>query len=475
MSNSGKFYINGVWCDPFEAKWFEVIHPGNEEKIASIAMGSRADVNIAVDAAKEAFKTWQFSEVAERVALLERILKVYQSRAEEFVKIMPYEMGTTISFSRDVHVPVGCGHIEAAIQALKSHRFKRLSQRGGSTLVDEPIGVVGMITPWNWPVNQVMIKVAPALAAGCTMVLKPSEYSPLSAIMLAEVFDEAGIPPGVFNMINGDGEGVGAAITKHPDVDMVSFTGSTRAGKAITIGAADTIKRVTLELGGKSPNLLFADADLKSASKISVDACFINNGQSCDAASRLLVEKSVYNEVVELVCAEAASVKVDDPMMEGPHMGPVVNKNQFDNIQKLIKIGIDDGANLAVGGLGRPTGFRKGYYIKPTVFTDVDNEMAIAQHEVFGPVLSIIPFEDEDHAINIANDTPYGLAAYIQSYDDNRIERVSRRLRAGVINVNGHAGDYDVPFGGYKQSGNGREAGPMGLYEYLETKAVTKG
>lgn len=475
MSNSEKFYINGVWCDPIQAKWFEVIHPGNEEKIASIAMGSRADVNIAVDAAKEAFKTWQFSEVAERVALLERILKVYQSRAEEFVKIMPYEMGTTISFSRDVHVPVGCGHIEAAIQALKSHRFIRLSQRGGSTLIDEPIGVVGMITPWNWPVNQVMIKVAPALAAGCTMVLKPSEYSPLSAIMLAEVFDEAGIPPGVFNMINGDGEGVGAAISKHPDVDMVSFTGSTRAGKAITIGAADTIKRVTLELGGKSPNLLFADADLKSASKISVDACFINNGQSCDAASRLLVEKSVYNEVVELVCAEAASVKVDDPMMEGPHMGPVVNKNQFDNIQKLIKIGIDDGANLAVGGLGRPNGFRKGYYIKPTVFTDVDNEMAIAQHEVFGPVLSIIPFEDEDHAISIANNTPYGLAAYIQSYDDNRIERVSKRLRAGVINVNGHAGDYDVPFGGYKQSGNGREAGPMGLYEYLETKAVTKG
>ena len=475
MANSKKFYINGVWCDPIQAKWFEVIHPGNEEKIASIAMGSRADVNIAVDAAKEAFKTWQFSEVAERVALLERILKVYQSRAEEFVKVMPYEMGTTISFSRDVHVPVGCGHIEAAIQALKSHRFTRLSQRGGSTLIDEPIGVVGMITPWNWPVNQVMIKVAPALAAGCTMVLKPSEYSPLSAIMLAEVFDEAGIPPGVFNMINGDGEGVGAAITKHPDVDMVSFTGSTRAGKSITIGAADTIKRVTLELGGKSPNLLFADADLKSASKISVDACFINNGQSCDAASRLLVEKSVYNEVVELVCAEAASVKVDDPMMEGPHMGPVVNKNQFDNIQKLIKIGIDNGANLVVGGLGRPTGFRKGYYIKPTVFTDVDNEMAIAQHEVFGPVLSIIPFEDEDHAINIANDTPYGLAAYIQSYDDNRIERVSKRLRAGVINVNGHAGDYDVPFGGYKQSGNGREAGPMGLSEYLETKAVTKG
>jgi aldehyde dehydrogenase (NAD+) len=297
-----------------------------------------------------------------------------------------------------------------------------------------------MITPWNWPVNQVMIKVAPALAAGCTMVLKPSEYSPLSSVMLAEVLDEAGCPPGVFNLINGDGEGVGQAITNHPDIHMISFTGSTRAGKAITKGAADTIKRVTLELGGKSPNLLFADANLETAAKISVDACFINNGQSCDAASRLLVEKSVYKKVVDLVTAEVASVKIDDPMVEGTHMGPVVNKRQFDNIQNLIKTGIDEGANLAVGGLGLPTGFNKGYYIRPTLFTDVDNAMSIAQNEVFGPVLSIIPFENEDHAVELANDTPYGLAAYIQSTDDNRIDRVSRRLRAGVVNVNGTCG-----------------------------------
>lgn len=475
MSNNEKFYINGTWCDPVNSSKFDVIHPGNEEVIASIAMGSEADVNLAVDAAREAFKSWQFSKVEDRVALLERILTVYNSRAEEFVKIMPLEMGTTISFSREVHMPVGIGHIEAAVEALQNHTFERPSIRGGSTLVDEPVGIVGMITPWNWPVNQIMIKVAPALAAGCTMVLKPSEYSPLSSIMLAEVFDEAGCPPGVFNLINGDGPCVGEAITNHPDIHMISFTGSTRAGKAITKGAADTIKRVTLELGGKSPNLLFADANLAEAAKISVDACFINNGQSCDAASRLLVERSVYEEVVDLVTAEVTSVKVGDPMVEGTHIGPVVNKRQFDNIQKLIKVGIDEGATLAVGGLGLPHGFNKGYYIRPTLFTDVKNDMAIAQNEVFGPVLSIVPFESEDQAVELANDTPYGLAAYIQSTNHNRIERVSRRLRAGVVNVNGNAGDYDVPFGGYKQSGNGREAGPLGFHEYLETKAITTG
>tara|TARA_Y100000766_G_C18859101_1_gene582307 strand:+ start:29 stop:1456 length:1428 start_codon:yes stop_codon:yes gene_type:complete len=475
MSNNEKFYINGTWCDPVNSSKFDVIHPGNEEVIASIAMGSEADVNLAVDAAREAFKSWQFSKVEDRVALLERILTVYNSRAEEFVKIMPLEMGTTISFSREVHMPVGIGHIEAAVEALQNHTFERPSIRGGSTLVDEPVGIVGMITPWNWPVNQIMIKVAPALAAGCTMVLKPSEYSPLSSIMLAEVFDEAGCPPGVFNLINGDGPCVGEAITNHPDIHMISFTGSTRAGKAITKSAADTIKRVTLELGGKSPNLLFADANLAEAAKISVDACFINNGQSCDAASRLLVERSVYEEVVDLVTAEVTSVKVGDPMVEGTHIGPVVNKRQFDNIQKLIKVGIDEGATLAVGGLGLPHGFNKGYYIRPTLFTDVKNDMAIAQNEVFGPVLSIIPFESEDQAVELANDTPYGLAAYIQSTNHNRIERVSRRLRAGVVNVNGNAGDYDVPFGGYKQSGNGREAGPLGFHEYLETKAITTG
>ncbi len=474
MSNFQKFYINGEWVDPINGSTFDVVHPGNEEVIATIAMGTKEDVDVAVAAAKEAFKTWAFSTVDERVDLLERILKAYEAREEEFVRMMPHEMGTTISFSREVHQPVGVGHLEAAIEALKAHEFERPSLRGGSVLVDEPVGVVGMITPWNWPVNQIMIKVAPALAAGCTMVLKPSEYSPLTSVMLAEVLDEAGCPPGVFNMINGDGVGVGEPIASHPDIDMVSFTGSTRAGKAVTKAAADTIKRVSLELGGKSPNLLFADADLETAAKTSVDACFINNGQSCDAASRLLVEKSVYDEVVSLVTKVVEECEVGDPMEEGDHIGPVVNKKQHENIQRLIQAGIDDGATLAAGGPGLPQGFNKGYYVRPTVFTDVNNQMVIAREEVFGPVLAVLPFETEEEAIEIANDTPYGLAAYIQSSDTDRINRVSRKLRAGVVNVNGEAGDYDVPFGGYKQSGNGREAGPLGFHEYLETKAITQ-
>ncbi|MEM7075092.1 MAG: aldehyde dehydrogenase family protein [Pseudomonadota bacterium] len=473
MSNYKKFYINGAWVDPIDGSEFDVIHPGNEEAIATIAMGTAADVDVAVAAAKQAFETWQFSTVDDRVALLERMIKAYEARAEEFVKMMPWEMGTTLSFSREVHMPVGIGHMEAAIEAVKAHQFERPSLRGGSTLIDEPVGIVGMITPWNWPVNQIMIKVAPALAAGCTIVLKPSEYSPLTSVMLAEVIDEAGCPPGVFNMINGDGPGVGEAISTHPDIDMVSFTGSTRAGKAITKAAADTIKRVTLELGGKSPNLLFADADLEEAARTSVGACFINNGQSCDAASRLLVERSVYDEVVALVTREVEHTEVGDPMEEGDHIGPVVNKKQFDHVQRMIQAGIDDGATLAAGGPGLPQGFNKGYYVRPTVFTDVTNDMNIARHEVFGPVLAVLPFETEDEAVRIANDTPYGLAAYIQSGDRARIDRVSRKLRAGVVNVNGDAGDYDVPFGGYKESGNGREAGPMGFHEYLETKAVT--
>ncbi|MEM7319191.1 MAG: aldehyde dehydrogenase family protein [Pseudomonadota bacterium] len=473
MTNLQKFYINGAWVNPIRSTDFDVIHPGNEEVIATIAMGSKQDVDVAVDAACEAFKTWQFSTVDERVALLERILEAYTARAEEFVNIMPHEMGTTISFSRAVHMPVGIGHIEAAIEAVKAHEFERPSLRGGSTLVDEPVGVVGMITPWNWPVNQVMIKVAPALAAGCTIVLKPSEYSPLSSIMLAEVIDAAGCPPGVFNMVNGDGPEVGEAISMHPQIDMVSFTGSTRAGKLVTKAAADTIKRVSLELGGKSPNLLFADADLAKAAKISVDACFVNNGQSCDAASRLLVERKVYDEVVDLVTKEVEARQVGNPMDEGEQIGPVVNKKQFDHVQNLIQAGIEDGATLAVGGPGLPPGFNSGYYVRPTLFTDVHNDMTIARQEVFGPVLAVMPFDSEEEAIEIANDTPYGLAAYIQSSDTARINRVSRKLRAGVVNVNGNGGDYDVPFGGYKQSGNGRESGPLGFHEYLETKAIT--
>lgn len=473
MNNARKFYINGQWIDPQPGfKTFDVVHPGNEEVIETIALGSGADVNIAVEAARAAFKTWSHSIVEERIALLERISRLYKSKYEEFTKTMSLEMGTPISFCRDVQTPCGDGHIEATIEALKAHEFERPSLRGGSTLLDEPVGVCGLITPWNWPVNQVIVKVAPALAAGCTMILKPSEYAPLSAIMLAEIIDEAGCPAGVFNLINGDGLGVGEAISTHPEIDMVSFTGSTRAGTAITKAAADTVKRVSLELGGKSPNIVFADADLKKAAADSIDACFNNNGQSCDAGSRLLVERSVYPEFVELVTDLVRNTKVDDPMKEGDHLGPVVNKKQFDNIQRLIKAGIDEGTKLAAGGAGLPSNLNQGYYIRPTLFTDVTNDMTIAREEVFGPVLAILPFDTEDEAIEIANDTVYGLSAFIQSSNKDRIDRVSRKLRAGSININGAAADYDVPFGGYKQSGNGKENGAFALEEYLETKAI---
>lgn len=473
MSNHQKFYINGKWVEPSsDATTFDVIHPGNEESIATIAMGSTSDVDHAVAAAKSAFDTWQFSSVEERVALLERIIELYREKYEAFSQAMSLEMGTPISFCREVQTPCGDGHIEATIEALKAHQFERPSMRGGSMLLDEPVGVCGLITPWNWPVNQVVVKVAPALAAGCTMVLKPSEYSPLSAILLAEVIDEAGCPPGVFNLINGDGMTVGVPLTTNPDVDMISFTGSTRAGIAISKAAADSVKRVALELGGKSPNLVFADADLETVPAIALDACFNNNGQSCDAGSRLLVERSVYPQVVESVAEAVRNTKVDDPMKEGEHLGPVVNKKQYDNIQRLIQAAIDEGTNLVEGGPGLPQGFNKGYYVRPTLFADVTNDMTIATEEVFGPVLAILPFDTEEEAITVANDSAYGLSAYIQSSDPERVKRVARKLRVGSVNVNGVAADYDVPFGGYKQSGNGKENGAFALEEYLETKAL---
>ena len=473
MDNTGKFYIGGEWVKPEAgAGTFDVIHPGNEEAIATIAMGTSADVDNAVSAAKDAFKSWQFSTVEERAALLERIKELYIARYEEFSQAMSREMGTCITFCRENQTPCGDGHIEATIEALKAHQFERPSLRGGSTLIDEPVGVCGLITPWNWPVNQVIVKVAPALAAGCTMVLKPSEYSPLSAILLAEVIDEAGCPPGVFNLVNGDGINVGAPLTAHADVDMISFTGSTRAGIAISKAAADSVKRVALELGGKSPNIVFADADLESVAPIALDACFNNNGQSCDAGSRLLVERSVYPQVVERVTEAVRNTNVNDPMTEGDHLGPVVNKKQYDNIQRLIQAAIDEGTNCTVGGPGLPQGFNKGYYIRPTVFADVTNDMTIAKEEVFGPVIAIMPFDTEEEAIQIANDSPYGLSAYIQSTDPERVKRIARQLRVGSVNVNGAVADYDVPFGGYKQSGNGKENGAFALEEYLETKAL---
>lgn len=475
MSNSKKFYINGAWVEPENgASDYPVIHPGNEEVVDTIALGTEADVNKAVIAATHAFETWGYTDVETRAKLLERMSKLYKARSDEFAYAMSLEMGTSLTFSKEAQAPCGDGHIDATVEALRAHVFERPSLRGGSILVDEPIGVCGLITPWNWPINQVIVKVAAALAAGCTMVLKPSEESPLSAIMLAELIHEAGCPAGVFNLINGDGLGVGQAISTHRDIHMVSFTGSTRAGIAITKAAADTVKRVALELGGKSPNLVFADADLDNAAECAIADCFINAGQSCDAPSRLLVEKSVYPTMLEKVKTVVDGLKVGEPLQEGDHMGPVVNKKQFDNIQRLIQVGIDEGATLLCGGTGLPAGFNKGYYIRPTVFADVHNQMTIAREEVFGPVIAVIPFEDEEDAIQIANDTIYGLSAFMHSTDEKRIKRVTKRLRAGSVNINGAAADYDVPFGGYKASGNGKENGAFGIHDYLDTKAVNR-
>ena len=475
MNNYKNFYINGEWAKPENgARDYDVIHPGNEEVVGTIALGTKADVDKAVIAATSAFETWGYSDVETRAQLLERMIKLYKERSDQFAHAMSLEMGTSLTFSKEVQAPCGDGHMEATLEALRAHEFERPSMRGGSLLIDEPVGVCGLITPWNWPVNQVIVKVAAALAAGCTMILKPSEESPLSAIMLAELIDEAGCPAGVFNLINGDGLGVGQAISTHPDIHMVSFTGSTRAGIAISKAAADTVKRVALELGGKSPNLIFADADLDHAAECAIADCFINAGQSCDAPSRLLVEENIYDTMVEKVEKVVNAIKIGNPMEEGDHMGPVVNKRQYDNIQRLIQIGIDEGARLVCGGTGLPEGFNKGCYIRPTVFADVHNDMQIAREEIFGPVIAIIPFKDEEDAIKIANDTIYGLSAFMHSTDEDRIKRVTKRLRAGSVNINGAAADYDVPFGGYKASGNGKENGPFGLHDYLDTKAVNR-
>ncbi|MEM7341802.1 MAG: aldehyde dehydrogenase family protein [Actinomycetota bacterium] len=473
MSRSQQFYINGEWVDSLDGEPFAVINPATEETADTITLGGAADVNRAVAAASDAFAAWRHTTVDERADLLERAIAIYQRRSDEFAWAMTTEMGVPITYSRDVQAPCGDGHMQSTLDALRAHAFERPSDRGGSTLVDQPIGVCGLITPWNWPVNQVVVKVAPALAAGCTMVLKPSEQSPLSAHLFAEVLDEAGFPPGVFNLIHGDGAGVGTALTTHPSVDMISFTGSTRAGVAITKAAADTVKRVALELGGKSPNLLFADADLDAAVAFSVDSCFSNSGQTCDAPTRLLVERSVHNEVIDRIAAVAAATTVGDPATEGDHLGPLVSEQQFHRVQNLIEVGTDEPTTVVHGGAGRPDGFERGYFVRPTVFANVENDFRIAQEEVFGPVLAVIPFDDEAEGIRIANDTPYGLGAFIQTGDPDRAARVARRLDAGNVSINGAAYDYDVPFGGVKQSGNGRENGALGLEEYLETKAIT--
>ncbi|MBG6165179.1 aldehyde dehydrogenase (NAD+) [Labrenzia sp. EL_13] len=473
MIEKRKFHIGGHWVDPVEARDHQVINPATEEPVAVISLGSAADVDRAVDAATAAFRSWSETCVDERATLLERIIEIYERRSDEMDEAIRLEMGAPVDFAREQQTPSGTGHLQATLEALKTHEFERPSPRGGSLLRHEPIGVCGLITPWNWPINQVAAKVAPALAAGCTMVLKPSEIAPLSALLFAEILHEAGCPAGVFNLVNGDGPGVGAAMSAHPGIDMMSFTGSTRAGVAVTQNAAVTVKRVALELGGKSPNLLFADADLETAIRFSLESCFSNSGQSCDAPTRLLVERSAYEGAVTAAERIAAETTVGDPAEEGDHIGPVISNLQYERIQGHIERGIDDGARLVAGGPGRPAGFEKGYFVKPTVFADVTNQMSVARNEIFGPVLVMIPFETEDEAVEMANDTPYGLAAYIQTGSPERAKRVSRKLRAGSVYINGAAPDWDVPFGGYKQSGNGREYGEFGLEDFLELKSIT--
>ena len=470
MKDCRQFYIDGRWVDPAKTHDFTVINPATEEAIATISLGSSTDVDRAVAAAKRAFESYSETTPGERLALLRRVLEVYQSKMDQMAETISQEMGAPILLSRKAQAPAGLAHLAEIVKVLDYFNFEELK---GSTLMrKEPVGVCGLITPWNWPMNQIVTKVAPALAAGCTMVLKPSEMAPLSAYLFAQILHEAAVPPGVFNLVNGDGPTVGAAIASHPDVAMVSFTGSTRAGVAVAMAAAPTVKRVTQELGGKSANILLDDADFEKTVPQGVQECFRNAGQSCNAPTRMLVPRSKMAEVVVAARLSAEATKVGDPFTDGISIGPLASKPQFDKVQRLINAGIQEGATLVAGGPGRPDGFTKGYFVKPTVFADVRNDMTIAREEIFGPVLSIIPYEDEDDAVRIANDTPYGLSGFVMSGNLERARRVARRIRSGNVHVNGARVDFGGCFGGFKQSGNGREWGEAGLEEFLELKAV---
>ncbi|WP_454825232.1 aldehyde dehydrogenase family protein [Paraburkholderia xenovorans] len=470
MQDCTKFYIDGRWVDAHSPEWFDVIDPATEEVVAKLALGNEQDVNDAVAAARLAFPEFVTTSAEDRIGLLERIVSIYERRYEEFVEAMRVEMGAPVAFARSSQAVRGPAHLNEMIKVLRSFEFDSL--RGTTLLAHEPIGVCGLITPWNWPVNQIVVKIAPALAAGCTMVLKPSEYSPLSALLFAEVLHEAGVPRGVFNLVNGDGSVVGAAIAAHPDIDMVSFTGSTRGGVAVAKAAADTVKRVAQELGGKSANILVEGVDLEDAVKRGVTACFANSGQSCAIPTRMLVPRHLMPDVERIANETAASFRVGRTDDESTQLGPLVNQRQFARVQSLIQQGIDEGAKLISGGVGRPEGFLKGYFVKPTIFSEVTPAMTIANEEIFGPVLSIIPYQTIDEAIDIANGTPYGLAAYVQSSDLAYARRISKKLRAGSVHLNYPPADFSAPFGGYKQSGNGREFGEFGLREYLETKSI---
>jgi len=470
MLDKRKFYIGGEWVSPIAGQNLEVLNPATEKPIAVISMGTAEDIDKAVAAAKNAFGSYSQTTLEERLRLLERFLAIYMRRYDEMAETITLELGAPITMSRQQQADVGVGHLQGFIDALRGLKARE-ELPNGDIILREPIGVCGLITPWNWPINQIALKVVPALATGCTCILKPSEFTPLNAMLYAEMIDEAGFPAGVFNLVNG-GADCGAALSKHRDVDMMSFTGSTRAGIAVSKDAADTVKRVTLELGGKSPNIVFDDADLDERVSASVAECFNNSGQSCDAPTRLLVQRSVYQRAIEIARRAGMAAEVGDPMEEGAHIGPLVSEIQFARVQTLINAAIDEGAKLIVGGPGKPEGFEAGYFVKPTIFVDVENEMRIAREEVFGPVLAIIPFDSEEEAITIANNTAYGLAAYVQTGDPKRAERVASRLRAGMVHINGAPHRYGSPFGGYKQSGNGREGGKFGLEDFQEVKAI---
>ena len=473
MLEKKNFYINGKWIASKNQKDIQVIDPATEKSCAVISLGGKEDVNAAVLAAKDAFVYWGFTSKEVRIKLLEKLYEIYKKRWNDISDAITLEMGAPKDFSSKLQTGTGASHIKSFIRYLKNFEFERPlgDHAPNQRILYEPKGVCALITPWNWPMNQVCLKVIPAIAAGCTMVLKPSELAPLSSIILAEIIDEAKFPPGVFNLINGNGEETGDALTSHPDVNMISFTGSTRAGALISKNAAQDFKRVSLELGGKGANIIFKDADPEAIERGAL-RCFRNSGQSCNAPTRMLVEKSMYNDAVERLKKYANEFKVDDPNKEGDHIGPVISETQFNKIQNLIKKGIDEGAKLVAGGPGKPDGLDKGYYVKPTVFADVKNNMEIAKTEIFGPVLSVIPFESEEEAISIANDTPYGLTNYIQTQDPEKVKRVARKLRSGMVDVNGAGIAVDAPFGGYKHSGIGREAGQEGITEFLEVKSV---
>ena len=465
-----RFYIGGAWVDPAEPKTLDVINPATEEAFARISMGSAADVDKAVNAAKAAFETYSQTTREERIDLLQRILTAYQARYGDFVEAISTEMGAPLFLSKAAQAATGVAHLAKMIEILKEFPFQEM--RGTTAISKEPVGVCGFITPWNWPINQIVCKVAPALAAGCTMVLKPSEIAPVNAMILAEVMHEAGVPAGVFNLVNGDGVGVGQPLSAHPDVDMVSFTGSTRAGVAVAKAAADTVKRVHQELGGKSANIILRDADLKAAVTGGVRGVMGNSGQSCNAPTRMFVPRESQDEAAAIARAVAEKIKVGNPFEDGVTMGPVVSDVHFDKIQGLIAKGIEEGATLVTGGLGLPEGLNKGYFVRPTVFANVTNDMTIAREEIFGPVLSILPYDTEDDAIRMANDTVYGLSGYVQSGNIEHARKVAARLRTGNVHLNGAGPDFAAPFGGFKQSGNGREWGEFGLEEFLEVKAV---